>query len=63
MGAGRNITSPASRRPIMSFNPRPAWEPGATEFFAENPEAKELVSILARHGSRAQPGFAGPNVG
>ena len=54
MGAGRNgIPSPGySREP--GFNPRPAWEPGATQIERLN-NALDTVSILARHGSRAQP--------
>ena len=86
MGAGRNelLTGfPGLHRP--GFNPRPAWEPGATclrvdprtaavEFQSSpgmgagrNHQPMEVmimaenVSILARHGSRAQP--AGPRRG
>ncbi len=44
-----------------SFNPRPAWEPGATR--AARPLSQMLaVSILARHGSRAQLGLIGAGV-
>ena len=58
MGAGRNSRKFAEGAKVtICFNPRPAWEPGAT------PDISSLfgamsVSILARHGSRAQPIFA-----
>ena len=77
MGAGRNMGTLASVLSNSSFNPRPAWEPGATlsdtvsatitTGFNPRPawepgatavgakvRGSASVSILARHGSRAQ---------
>ena len=43
------------RSPLVApgFNPRPAWEPGATNMDLRR-RSPTSVSILARHGSRAQ---------